>query len=155
MLSHRNLASQSVLPFYSVDMSESDVYISYLPLAHIYERAVIMQALAGGAKVGFYRGDVNLLIEDIAMLKPTVFASVPRLYNRIYAKIRAATIDAPGVRGTLFRKAVADKMARLEAGGGTEHAFWDRILFNKVRAVLGGRVKFMITGSLCNVYFFF
>ncbi|KAI9216570.1 hypothetical protein BC828DRAFT_433798 [Blastocladiella britannica] len=147
MLSHMNLASQNVLAYYGQEISRDDVHLSYLPLAHIFERSVVMQALSGGASVGFFRGDVNLLIEDISCLRPTVFPSVPRLLNRVYAKVRAGTVDAPGVRGALFRRAVADKLARLEAGGGVTHAFWDKLLFSKVQAVLGGRVRKMISGS--------
>ncbi|ORZ33858.1 long-chain-fatty-acid-CoA ligase [Catenaria anguillulae PL171] len=147
MLTHGNLAAQNVLPYFGEAISNDDTHISYLPLAHIFERSVIMQSLSGGAKVGFFRGDVNLLIEDIAELRPTVFPSVPRLLNRIYARVRAATVDAPGVRGVLFRRAVADKLARLESGGGYTHAFWDALLFSKVQKVLGGRLRLMITGS--------
>ncbi|KAI9152682.1 medium-chain fatty acid-CoA ligase faa2 [Blastocladiella emersonii ATCC 22665] len=147
MLTHRAMAAQNVLAYYGESITNDDVHLSYLPLAHIFERSVVSQALSGGAKVGFSRGDVNLLVEDIQALRPTVFPSVPRLLNRIYLKVRSATIDAPGVRGVLFRRAVADKLARLESGGGVTHAFWDKLLFSKVQQVLGGRVRFMITGS--------
>jgi long-chain acyl-CoA synthetase len=64
-------------------------HISYLPLAHIYERFnVTMQTYLGGA-IGFYRGDVLALLEDVEALRPTAFASVPRLYNRIYDRVLA------------------------------------------------------------------
>ncbi|KAJ3351403.1 hypothetical protein GGF32_004298 [Allomyces javanicus] len=147
MLTHGNLASQNNLAYYDRDLSNEDLHLSYLPLSHIYERSVTMQALGGGARVAFYRGDVLLLVEDIATVQPTIFVSVPRLFNRIYAKVRAQTLDAPGIRGALFRKAYAAKLARLESGGGYEHALWDRILFNKVKQALGGKVKLMISGS--------
>jgi long-chain acyl-CoA synthetase len=62
----------------------SDVYISYLPLAHIYERANQIMGVYGGVAVGFYQGDVFKLMDDFAVLRPTIFCSVPRLYNRIY-----------------------------------------------------------------------
>ena len=97
-----------------------------------------------GASVGFYRGDVLLLLEDIAALKPTFFPSVPRLFNRIYSKLVDGTVKAPGVRGLLFRRAVATKLANMKAGQGLRHAFWDRLLFSKVCALLGGRVKLMM-----------
>lgn len=100
-------------------------------------------AKAGGS-IGFYRGDVLLLIEDIAALKPTFFPSVPRLFNRIYGKLQEGTVKAPGVRGALFRKAFNDKIALMKSGGGLTHWFWDRLLFGKVAAVLGGRVRLMM-----------
>jgi long-chain acyl-CoA synthetase len=103
---------------------------------------------------------VLLLVEDIAALKPTFFPSVPRLFNRIYSKIvdgqcidipvhpflisRSGTVNAPGIRGLLFKRAVADKLANLESGAGVTHWFWDRLLFSKVSAILGGRVRLMM-----------
>lgn len=66
-----------------------DVHISYLPLAHIYERINVVNATHGGAAIGFYSGDVQRLLDDITVLRPTVFCSVPRLWNRIYDKVYA------------------------------------------------------------------
>jgi AMP-binding enzyme len=64
-----------------------DRHISYLPLAHIYERNTVNMAIHCGCSIGFYRGDVLELLDDIAELRPTIFTSVPRLYNRIYDKV--------------------------------------------------------------------
>jgi long-chain acyl-CoA synthetase len=54
------------------------------------------------------------------------------------------TVKAPGARGAIFRKAYEDKLANLKAGNGTTHWFWDRVLFKKVAAVLGGNVRLMM-----------
>ena len=75
------------------------------------------------------------------------FVSVPRVLNRIYQALKAATVDAPGFKGTLTRKAFGDKQWNLEHKGTVTHAFWDRIVFKKVRALLGGRVNFIASGS--------
>lgn len=56
----------------------------------------------------------------------------------------SGTVDAPGLRGALFRKAYAAKLQQANNGGGVRHAFWDRLLFGKVAAVLGGRIRFMM-----------
>ena len=68
-------------------LSDEDVHISYLPLAHMMERICQAMVLMNSGKIGFYRGDVKLLIEDIQALKPTIFVSVPRLLNRVYDKV--------------------------------------------------------------------
>ena len=68
-------------------MTNEDVYISYLPLAHMMERVCQAMVLQSGGRIGFFRGDIKLLIEDIQALKPTLFLSVPRLLNRIYDKV--------------------------------------------------------------------
>ncbi len=70
----------------AVGAAAGDRHISYLPLAHIYERNTLTTAIRGGVSVGFYRGNILELLDDVAELKPTVFTSVPRLYNRIYDK---------------------------------------------------------------------
>ena len=72
-----------------------DVHISYLPLAHIYERINVVNATHGGAAIWFYSGDVQRLLDDIMVLRPTVFCSVPRLWNRIYDKARVSSMHPP------------------------------------------------------------
>ncbi|KAG6466794.1 hypothetical protein ZIOFF_075398 [Zingiber officinale] len=66
-------------------LHEDDVYISYLPLAHIFDRVIEEMFIYCGASIGFWRGDVKLLVEDIGELKPTVFCAVPRVLDRIYS----------------------------------------------------------------------
>lgn len=88
-----------------------------------------------------------MLLEDIAELKPTFFVTVPRLLVRIYEKVMDATVRAGGLKTTLFNKALADKMHYVNTTGEVTHSFWDRLLFSKVQQVLGGRVKFIATGS--------
>ncbi|CAG8756377.1 14102_t:CDS:2, partial [Acaulospora colombiana] len=80
-------------------------------------------------------------------LKPTLFPTVPRLLTRVCSKLQQATISAPGIKGALSRRAVAVKLERLENGLGNTHPLWDRILFNKVKQALGGRVRKIVTGS--------
>ena len=63
------------------------MHISYLPLAHMMERVVQAELMLNGARIGFFRGDVKTLLNDIQELKPTLFISVPRLLNRIYDKV--------------------------------------------------------------------
>lgn len=58
-----------------------------------------------------------------------------------------STLQAPGPKGALFRKAIATKLENLEQGKGTEHPVYDRLLFDKVRQVLGGRVRYINTGA--------
>ena len=86
--------------------------------------------LAGG-KIGFSTNSPLRVLEDMQVLKPNFFPSVPRLLNRIYQAV-AANLDAPGLKGALFRRAVAAKMERLKATGDYTHPLWDRLVFNKV-----------------------
>ncbi|KAJ2400278.1 medium-chain fatty acid-CoA ligase faa2 [Coemansia sp. RSA 2559] len=129
------------------DASPQPIILSYLPLAHIYERFTEIFIMTTGGKIGLYSGNILNVVDDIQALRPTVFNSVPRLLNRIYDRLVAGTIRAPGLTGVIARRAVADKLANLEAGKGNTHAFWDRILFRKIRALLGGNIEFVLSGS--------
>lgn len=147
MLTHGNFISAISAGVKNVSGTVDDVGISYLPLAHIFGRVTDSLILAVGGRVGFFSGDMNTLMDDVQVLKPTVFPSVPRLFNKIYGKLVASTIQAPGTTGALARRAVATKIANLEAGKGFTHAFYDRLIFNKIKQVLGGKVRLMVTGS--------
>ncbi|ORY48443.1 acetyl-CoA synthetase-like protein [Rhizoclosmatium globosum] len=125
----------------------TDVHISYLPLAHIYEKLALNNMLLHGAAVGFSRGDTALLMDDISALKPTIFISVPRLYNRIYERIMSGATTGSAFKQALFKRAVAAKLANLKANGTLTHSIWDPIIFSKVKAVLGGRLRAALSGS--------
>ncbi|KAL0079325.1 hypothetical protein J3Q64DRAFT_1664188 [Phycomyces blakesleeanus] len=126
---------------------QTDISISYLPLAHIFARLADWMLILAGSQIGYFRGDMSLLMNDIQTLQPTFMIIVPRLLNRIYSNIAQATILAPGIKGAIARKAVSAKIERLSSGGGVNHAFWDPLIFNKIKSVLGGRVRTMITGA--------
>jgi len=67
-------------------------------------------------KIGFFGGDVLKLLDDYAILKPTLFPSVPRLYNRIYGKLQDKFKALRGCKASLINNAIAAKMAKLESG---------------------------------------
>ncbi|KAK3845844.1 MAG: hypothetical protein J3R72DRAFT_434699 [Linnemannia gamsii] len=147
MLTHKNFVATVGTNREGMILTPDDVLISFLPLAHIMGRVVDTCLMYAGGKIGYFRGDILLLLEDVGELRPTFFPAVPRLLNRIYAKLVASTIEAPGLVGALARRGVATKMANLAAGKGVNHALWDRLLFNKVKMALGGRVQVILTGS--------
>ncbi|KAI8815019.1 hypothetical protein BJ742DRAFT_782010 [Cladochytrium replicatum] len=152
MMTHRNMLGfpgsvmaligrGKVFPF-----TKEDVHISYLPLAHVFEREVQIVVLYVGGRIGFYQGDTLKLLDDVAVLKPTLFASVPRLYNRIYDKVLASVKAKGGLAAYLFNAGFQAKKKGLAAGNVT-HFLWDRLVFGNVRARLGGRVKVMMSGA--------
>ncbi|EGF83371.1 hypothetical protein BATDEDRAFT_84918 [Batrachochytrium dendrobatidis JAM81] len=152
VLSHENLLSfntgartfmkESLVP----EITSSDVHISYLPLAHVFERIIQCAIIYSGASIGFYQGDTFKLLDDVAELKPTVFVSVPRLYNRIYDKVLASVKKSGGLSAKLFNHAYATKKKNLQ-NGVTTHVLWDALVFSKIRARLGGRVRWMLCGA--------
>ena len=140
-----NIAGAEVVP-----VKTGDVHISYLPLAHIYEHTLFNFHSHHGVSIGFFSGDVLNLLDDITELKPTVFVSVPRLWNRIYDKINAGIQESGFLTRSMFSAAYSSKKQALQAGdfsGGKFGKFWDWLVFNKLRAKLGGRVQFMVSGA--------
>lgn len=146
MLSQAAMVASAAGTLYNAALYPGDVYLSYLPLAHIYERMNIQALIHCGAAIGFYQGDVLKLMDDLEVLRPTVFASVPRLYNRIYDRILGTVRATGGIREYLFNTAYSAKKSAMEKGK-PPSAVWDRLVFNKIKARLGGRVRIMITGA--------
>lgn len=72
-----------------------------MPAAHSFEQGCFGGSLLTGMKVGFYGGNVLKLTEDMSILKPTFFPSVPRLFNKIYGKIQDKFKEATGLKGVL------------------------------------------------------
>jgi len=148
LLTHGNLAiaAQSNLYGFAVGPEERVTLLSYLPLAHIYERVNQMAVIALGGAIGFFTGDPLRLLEDAQILRPNYFPSVPRVLNRIYQAAMVAG-NVPGLKGAIFRRAVQTKLENLHATGVTTHPLWDRLVFRKIQTVLGGNVKLVICGS--------
>ena len=104
VLTHANAVAAASVARSICDITASDVLFSYLPLAHIYERVVEQSAFMAGASIGYFHGDVAALVDDMKVLQPTGFNSVPRIYNRFGALVRRA-VESPGAkqRMSLFK----------------------------------------------------
>ena len=100
-----------------------------------------------GIKFGYYSGDPLLLLDDIKVLKPTNFATVPRILNRVYGKIMEGVQGAGGLKKWMFENAVETKKKNLLTKGQFTHAFYDKVVFKKVRELFGGNIRIMLTAS--------
>ncbi|RDL38258.1 uncharacterized protein BP5553_02598 [Venustampulla echinocandica] len=151
VLKHANAVAAITVSRMVSDTDPSDVVISYLPLAHIYQRVTEHNALSANASIGYFRGDILGLVDDMKLLQPTGFNSVPRLFNRFGSAIRAATIDAPGMKGTIGRHVINAKLASMKLPPGqatNKHMLYDRFFTPKIRAAVGlTRARGMVTGS--------
>jgi len=128
-------------------MNPGETLISYLPYTHSFEQSLFGFAIINRLKIGFYTGDPARLVEDCQKLQPNFFPSVPRLYNRIYAKLKAGLDAATGCKRWLATRAVDAKVANYNATGAITHGCWDTLVFKKMSALLGGQVRYMVTGS--------
>ncbi|KAF9890182.1 hypothetical protein FE257_006343 [Aspergillus nanangensis] len=152
VLTHENAVAATTAGLVLTDHAPGDTFASYLPLAHIYARLSEHLAFYSGARIGYFHGNILELVDDLKLLKPTGFISVPRLYSRFGNAIRAATIEQPGFKGALSRHVVATKTANLKnpdpSKATAKHALYDRIWSKKVAAALGlERARMMVSGS--------
>ncbi|XP_040983366.1 long-chain-fatty-acid--CoA ligase 5 [Aquila chrysaetos chrysaetos] len=149
MLTHQNVVANAAAFLRStentVECTSSDITMSYLPLAHMFERVVQTVVYSCGAKVGFFQGDIKLLTDDMKTLKPTLFPVVPRLLNRIYDKIQSGA-KSP-VKRCLLNFAVIMKTSEIKQGIIRNDSIWDQLIFKKVQETMGGRVRIMVTGA--------
>ncbi|XP_042442444.1 long chain acyl-CoA synthetase 4-like [Zingiber officinale] len=130
-------------------LTEDDIYISYLPLAHIFDRVIEEMFIYRGASIGFWRGDVKLLVEDLGELKPTIFCAVPRVLERIFTGLQTKISTGGMLKQTLFNLSYKYKLHNMERGSKHEEAakICDRFVFNKVKDGLGGKVRLILSGA--------
>uniref|UniRef100_UPI0037E75F2E long-chain-fatty-acid--CoA ligase 5 isoform X3 n=1 Tax=Semicossyphus pulcher TaxID=241346 RepID=UPI0037E75F2E len=149
MLTHENVVSDAagvIKGFESAIVPcKDDVSISFLPLAHMFERVVQTVAYGVGARVGFFQGDIRLLPDDMKTLQPTIFPVVPRLLNRVYDKVQSGA-KSP-FKKWLLNFAVDMKYAEVRQGIIRKNSLWDKLIFHKVQESFGGRVRVMVTGA--------
>ncbi|KAK2557942.1 Long-chain-fatty-acid--CoA ligase 1 [Acropora cervicornis] len=106
------------------ELTPDDVHLSFLPLAHMYERANEFLMFVNGVRIGFFRGDPKLLLEDFRELKPTFFSAVPRLLNRIYDKVSAGVAGSK-LKSWIFQKALESKENDMKRGMPSKNTVWD------------------------------
>ncbi|ORY10587.1 long-chain-fatty-acid-CoA ligase 1 [Clohesyomyces aquaticus] len=150
VLTHRNAVAGTNASLIIMGASPDQVVCSFLPLAHIYQRLGEHSALAGGAAIGYFHGNIAELVDDLKVLRPTAFAGVPRLYNRFGTVIKENTIQQTGFKGALSRHVVSTKSAALKdkENPTNKHALYDRIWSKKVIKAFGlNRCKIMVSGS--------
>ena len=125
--------------------------ISFLPLAHVFERLSGHFLMFGiGASVGYVE-DPDTLADDIKLIQPNTGASVPRVYERIFDRMREQASESP-VKERIFGWAlgVARQWARTEDPGAAlrlKHAISDRLVYSQLKENLGGNIEFMVSGG--------
>uniref|UniRef100_A0A671L9Z2 Long-chain-fatty-acid--CoA ligase n=1 Tax=Sinocyclocheilus anshuiensis TaxID=1608454 RepID=A0A671L9Z2_9TELE len=155
--------------------NQDDVLISFLPLAHMFERLIEVRhivhmfmcscvhvfkcscvhvfmcscvqavVICHGGRIGFFQGDIRLLSDDMKALRPTIFPVVPRLLNRMYDKIFSQANTS--LKRWLLNFAAKRKGLEVKRGVIRCDSVWDKIFFHKIQASLGGRLRMIITGA--------
>ena len=150
MLSQRNLISvlETVIDGGSIPVDEYAAHISFLPLAHIFERMVISGFMGIGAKVGFISGSVKTtLMEDIKYFGPTLLFTVPKVLLTIRNKVFEGFNKLSGWKKKLAYTAYYTKLDNYKKYGIVTHALYDLLVFKKIREMFGNRIKTVLCAS--------
>ncbi|HEX3235314.1 MAG TPA: long-chain fatty acid--CoA ligase [Gemmatimonadales bacterium] len=156
MLTHGNIASNvsNCVPMFS--FSDVDECLSFLPLSHIFERMFGHYSMLHAGVVINYAESIESVPADMQDRRPTVMASVPRLYEKIYGRVLESVRASSLPRQRIFRWArrVGEEWAERAVDGRTigpglafRRGLADRLVFAKLRARTGGRIRFFISGG--------
>jgi long-chain acyl-CoA synthetase len=154
VISHRAVLSsvagiKLLLCHYGEALTSDDCFFSYLPLAHIFDRVVEELFISIGGRIGYFQGDVKKILEDVGACKPTLFAGVPRVFERIFTGLFEKVNAGGWFKKVVFRWCYKRKLARLNQGYRPEAAspLADTLVFNQVKQKLGGRVRVIVSGG--------
>ena len=155
MLTYENLAYQMLGHSQRLEVDDTDSSLSFLPLTHVYERAWTFFCLYK-AVVVYYLEDTNLVREALAEVRPTLMCAVPRFYEKIFATVHDKADAASFGKRMLFKLAVKTGRRVLTLKEQNRkpsfllkkaYNFFDKMVYTKLKAVLGGRIKFMPCGG--------
>jgi len=155
MLSHRNILTNTFSCLQFVPVLTDDTLLSFLPLSHTFERTSgYYVPMMAGATIAYARS-IQQLQEDLLTIRPTLLISVPRIYERVYAGIRAKLAEGSGFARWLFYFAVAVGYSRFECQQGRgswrwTHVLWpllEKLVARKVMHKLGGQLRFALSGG--------
>jgi long-chain acyl-CoA synthetase len=155
MISHQNittlLASSSIM-----QVAEDDCGLSFLPMAHVAERVLAFYGRINYGTATNYATSIPAVLEEVKEVRPTIFGSVPRIFEKAYARIQSEVDKAPPGKQKVFRWAERTGLSVVEhwqrgekvpLGLRIQHKLADRLVFSKLRQVFGGRVKYFVTGA--------
>lgn len=158
VLSHKNVAFLIEVLGELLPADEKDASFAFLPMAHVAERVVGAMTRIQVGYGAYFAQSLQTIIADVAETKPTIFGSVPRIFEKAYAKIMAGIEESSGLKKSLARWAVGlartrSRTSPAQGGSGMspiqsiQYAIADRLVLSKIRAVFGGRVSFFISGA--------
>ena len=147
-VSHNSIVvNTDVIEVIGLYPTPNDVYLSYLPYAHIMETLIITVVFNHGVQVGIYNGNAGKLQEDFELLRPTAICAVPRIFQRIYDGINNKLKNESTLVKKIFETAMKIKIKDYNETGILKNILLDNLIFRKVRNSFGGRLRFMLVGS--------
>jgi long-chain acyl-CoA synthetase len=155
MLSHYNIWSNVQAVLQMIPIGGGDECLSMLPLSHSYERMVDYTLFQAGVIIN-YAESFDTVAANLQEVKPTVVLSVPRLYEKVYARVLENALSGSAVKRSIFfwAKRAGEQWATLALAGlpipgglAFKKKLADKLVFSKLRARTGGRVRFFVSGA--------
>ncbi|CAK9167191.1 unnamed protein product [Ilex paraguariensis] len=161
MITHANIVATAAAVMTVIPrLGKNDVYLAYLPLAHVFELAAESVMLTAGAAIGY--GSTLTLTDtsnkikkgtkgDASELRPTLMTAVPAILDRVRDGVLKKVEETGGFPKTLFNTVYKRRLAAIEGSWlgawGLEKLLWDVMVFKKIRSFLGGEIRFMLCGG--------
>ena len=155
VLTHGNFVSNVKATSILFDVNEETIALSFLPLAHVFERMADYLFFSRRATI-VYAESIDKLSENFGEIKPHCFAAVPRVYEKILARVQGALEKAPPMRRKIFdwatsvgkqRIVYTERNLPVPKALAFKYRLADRLVFSKIKARLGGRFQFAISGG--------
>ncbi|PKH02709.1 long-chain fatty acid--CoA ligase [Psychromonas sp. MB-3u-54] len=146
-ITHANLISQirattKLFPLYS----EKDKALTCLPLAHVFERMVIYFYISTGTPI-FFSDDIKKVGELLREVQPTIITLVPRLLEKVYAKMHARIEEQSGIKKKLMSIAFERAITKQPGANNLLEKAYDKLIYAKLREALGGNLQMVISGG--------
>lgn len=155
MLTHKNIVSNVMGASEAIPFTKDDVFLSFLPLCHIFERmAGYYTAFSSGATIA-YAESIEAVAQNMIEIKPTIITTVPRLFERIYSKIKKNVESQSEKKQKIFNWAVeigrqyvrAKKADKVSLTLAVKHKTAETLVFKKLKEKTGGRMRFFVSGG--------
>jgi long-chain acyl-CoA synthetase len=155
MLTHNNIHSNIEAVRYKLPFEGNDVALSFLPLSHIFERMGDYLMFATGSSIAYAEG-LDTVPVNMMEVRPTVVFSVPRLYEKMYARVLQNALAGGFLKKKIFfwARSVADKWADEKLAGrepkgmlARKYAIAQKLVFSKLKERTGGRLRFFVSGG--------
>lgn len=155
MLSHENITFTTQSVAQSTDVHPGDSTLLFLPLAHVFARTILYSSLYSSTTTYFNRS-MDTLLDDFKLAKPHWFASVPRIYEKVYAKVNSGAETKGGLALKIFHWAckIGEEASDFNAahqplpmGLSLKYGIANKLVFSKLHDAFGGRVRWCISGA--------